>query len=227
MKATRFIKGWFKSSNLNDSDTLIAPAYDSITQRTSAWAKRWRFKDVEVYTGSGASHRQALAIARRHNSGRRLFFFIGHGSPAGLLTNPKNGKTGSPVSNNYHGCLLDTDDLQGLPPGLQVVAWACDAGMYFGPGVSKIRGGSFLGFRGKVDLVFNDKVSEDLWSSAIETMFDRVLKKGRITSQDEAWVRNSLLGLQRKIHSGEIDTKKYNRINSMFLRKAAARVVVR
>jgi hypothetical protein len=181
---------------------------------------------MELYRCSGAQHRQALAIVHRANATKRLFFFIGHGSPSGLLTKPSLGKVTSPIHNDQHGCLLDTDDLRDAPNGLQIIAWACDAGKYFGPRVGAIPEGRFLGFRGKVSLVFNHAPSEELWSAAIRSMFEWVQSNGSITQSDGEWLREYLLELRRRIIKGEINTGYYNRINSVFLKHAAQMVAL-
>ena len=226
MKIYDTLRGFFKRTTPDDSVTLIAPCYDAITKRLADWASAWELNNMELYRCSAAQHRQALAIVHRSNSNRRLFFFLGHGSPSGLLTKPSLGKVGSPICNEDHGCLLDTDDLKDIPGGLQVIAWACDAGKYFGPRVAALHAGRFLGFRGKVSLVFNDSLSEELWSSIIKSVFERVQNNGSIMQSDAEWLRLMLLELRRRIATGEIDTGYYNRINSVFLKKAAEMVVV-
>jgi len=218
------IRQAIRKRKASDFGALVAPAYDPLTRRTSTWAHSWNLQDVALYRRGDARHQEALTLITRTQSQANLFFFVGHGSPSGLFTDPQIGKVPSPISNRYHGCLLDTDDLVDSIRDLHVVAWSCDSGRYFGQRVAAIPGSAFLGFNGKVNLVFNDPDSERLWGTAMRLVFERVRMNRGIRQTDKAWLRKFLLELRDKIASGEVNTGHYNRINSMFLKSAARRI---
>jgi len=105
------IRQAIRKRKASDFGALVAPAYDPLTRRTSTWAHSWNLQDVALYRRGDARHQEALTLITRTQSQANLFFFVGHGSPSGLFTDPQIGKVPSPISNRYHGCLLDTDDL--------------------------------------------------------------------------------------------------------------------
>ena len=201
---------------------LVAPSYDVITNRTSQWATSCQLSGVSTYIGRTAQHQNILALLRRSRHGLKLLLFVGHGKAAGLLTHPKLGKSDSPIGSDGHGCLIDTDDLTPLITDVHIVAWSCEAGIYFGHRVASLKNSGFLGFSESISFVFNHEQSEKLWGSAIKALFERMSNKGSLEQADEVWLRNMLLSLRKKLKNGEITTGRYNRANTIFL-KAAAR----
>lgn len=208
------------------SKCLIVPSYDEATYAMSRWIKSWDMNDVSFYIGDEAQHSRALSTL--HGSGHltKLLMFIGHGKATGLLTKPGIGKANSPIGSMAHSCLLDTEDLTPNLKYVHILAWACDAGSYFGPKVASLNASSFLGFKGPLSLIINHQPSEDAWSSVMEEFFRRISSRGFIESHDAEWLKHELLSLRRKIKNGVIDTGTHKQINTMFLKAAAKGAIV-
>src|SRR5262249_16147264 len=107
--------GWFsklfRRRIRGPNHCLVAPAYDPVTKRTSNWAVSWKLDDVTRYIGPEAAHENISSQIGTTSSAKKVILFIGHGRPAGLLTDRGLGKEVSVVSCPLHGALLDTDDL--------------------------------------------------------------------------------------------------------------------
>lgn len=206
---------------------LFAPSYDAATVATSKWVLNWALEDVQVFTGNDARHHQAIMLIEELRAEPAMLIFVGHGKAAGLLTKPSLGKQGSPISGPTHGCLLDTEDIKPGWKGLQIVAWACEAGAYFGPSLTATKGCRFLGFNGPVNMVINHEPSTTLvWSPIMKGLIVRILERRAIESHDAEWLQNALMEVRARIKAGTIDTGLNNRWNTMFLKRAAKNAVV-
>lgn len=200
--------------------SLFAPAYDQVTRRMSSWAARWDLGPLERYLGGHASYRKARETLRGSMGGRRILFFVGHGSFSALLTAPRLGRKGAGEGAGTHGYLLDVSDL-GAVRNLHCTAWACRSGKNLGEELGSRAGGAFLGFKDDIAMTINHAPSEQLWESAIVQTFRAVAQNGGISREHGEMLRNVLTNLRREIKSGRRDTGLHDPFNAMFLKRAA------
>jgi hypothetical protein len=209
------------------STIIVAPSYDEVTAATARWVSSLALDGAALRTGGSARHSLIAELLSSPTTVRKLLIFVGHGKAGGLLTKRTLGKPNSPLCSGQHGCLIDTEDISRAGGGLHVMAWACEAGIYFGPRVASLKDSAFLGFSGALNLVINHEESEQLvWIPLMRELFARVLEKGRIDRQDSEMLSSSLLEVREKIKAGVINTGIHNRFNRAFLKTAARNVVL-
>jgi hypothetical protein len=203
------------------SRALVAPSYDEGTAETAKWVASMTVSNTEMFIGDQASHSEIIRFLKKSISHLKLIMFVGHGNSGGLFTKPGFGKITSLAAASGHEYLLDSEDLDHKMEGVHIVAWACEAGNYFGQKVGSLRASGFLGFEGPVSMVINHEPSEELWKKAIIQSLIRVGERGYVEGHDAEWLSHLLLDLRNEIKRGTIDTGLHNRVNRMFLKSVA------
>lgn len=209
------------------SQDLFVPTYDDGTKTMARWIRAGHTKNLTLHLGRDATHQAALAVLGNSEVTTKLLIFVGHGTAGGLLTERGIGKASSPICYGVHECLLDTDDLLPTMRDVHIVGWACSAGGHFGQRVAMLNASGYLGFDGPLDIVINHEPSEQhVWSPVLLELVERVCGRGKVESHDAEWLTHQLLDRRKAIKERRIDTGVHNRINSMFLKRAAKRAVV-
>jgi hypothetical protein len=215
------IKSYWTSppSNLH---LLFTPTYDTATKRITEWGENWNIPNTTIFNENNANHVNAVTELNL-SSPKKVFAFVGHGSPTELLTDTRNGKPSSCIN---HGCLLDCIDLTNQLFNVHIVAWSCKSGQIFGSKVKSYSESAFIGFDDEIQLVFNHRESETLWSNLIKETILRIVEKNGIDDSDAKWLKNRITEIRRDIRSGHINTGKYNAFNLLFLGQISRSIVV-
>lgn len=200
----------------------MVPAYDEVTKAMSRWTQSWRTRFGTTLRGQEVDRKSVLDFLRLTHKSGRIMVFLGHGFNEGLcMQDEPDSKRPIALGGVKHGCLVESLDLGQGCARVHVFAWACHAAEVFGALLAQRPGSTFLGFRGGLQMIFDDPASDELWSGIVEQSSQRSINNKRLRKKDEIWLRERLMEERSRLKSGERDTGPFNRFNSMFLKRAA------
>jgi hypothetical protein len=212
---TNHQEGQKKSIKLH---SLFAPLHDGdkATERTSAWARKWKMPNTHVFISESASYQNAIDKLINKKKLNHTFAFVGHGSEIEIFTNIKIGKLTKNESSK--GSLLDCNDINVHSCMVSIVAWACYSAKEFGVEVAKCSKCKFFGFSQPVNIIVGNPKCEALWSGLIEKLFLRIITKNGIEHSDKNWFKSEIDKLIVDINIGKNSAGKYlDTVNKKFL----------